>query len=77
MDRNGLAAMMTSKQSAGVAPEVNLRITQVKMHKKGIHYGFKTQGTHHQKSKTRVSVAPQKGLTSSIIEKLSDFLCNI
>ena len=34
MDRKGLAAMLTSKQSAGVAPEVNLRITQVREHTK-------------------------------------------
>ena len=26
----------------------------------GIHPGFETQGRHHQKSKTGVSVAPQK-----------------
>ena len=30
--------------------------------KRGIHPGFQTQGRHHYKSKTRVSVAPQKGL---------------
>ena len=30
----------------------------------GIHPGFETQGRHHQKSKTGVSVAPQKGLVS-------------
>ena len=29
------------------------------------HPGFETQGRHHQKSKTGVSVAPQKGLMSS------------
>ena len=33
---------------------------------KGIHPGFKTQGRRHQKSKTGVSVIPQKGLMSSI-----------
>ena len=32
---------------------------------KGIHPGFETQGRHCQKSKTGVSVAPQKGLMSS------------
>ena len=31
----------------------------------GIHPGFKIQGRCHQKSKTRVSVAPQEGLVSS------------
>ena len=30
----------------------------------GIHPGFETQGRRHQKSKTGVSVAPQKGLVS-------------
>ena len=32
---------------------------------KGIHSGFETQGRHHQKSKTGVSVVPEKGLMSS------------
>ena len=31
----------------------------------GIYPGFETQGRHHQKSKTGVSVAPWKGLMSS------------
>ena len=53
--------MLTSKQSAGVAPELNLRITQVRKHAKGIHPGFETQGRHYQKSKTGVSVAQRKG----------------
>ena len=33
--------------------------------KRGIHPDFETQGRRHQKSKTGVSVAPQKGLVSS------------
>ena len=53
-DSKGLAVMLACKQSAGDAPEVNLRI----------HPGFEIQGTHHQKSKTGVSVAPRKGLMS-------------
>ena len=60
--------MPTSIQSAGVAPEVNLRNswhTGDKARKRGINPGFETQGRHHQKSKTGVSVAPQKGLMSS------------
>ena len=32
VDQKGLAAILTSIQSAGVAPEVNLRITQVRKH---------------------------------------------
>ena len=59
--------MLATKRSAGVAPDVNLRNL---LHagnetcKHGIHYGFETQSRHHQKSKTGVSVAPQKGLMS-------------
>ena len=34
VDRKDLAAMLTSIQSADVAPEVNLRITQVRKHAK-------------------------------------------
>ena len=54
VDQNGSAATLTSIQSAGVAPEVNLRITQEST--QGIHPGFETQGRRHQKSKTGVSV---------------------
>ena len=36
-----------------------------KARKRGIHPGFETQGRRDQKSKTGVSVAPQKGLVSS------------
>ena len=60
--------MPAVKRSAGVTPEVNLRNslhTGDKAHKQWIHPGFETQGRHHQKSKTGVSVAPQKGLMSS------------
>ena len=32
---------------------------------KAAHSGFETQKRHHQKSKTGVSLAPQKGLMSS------------
>ena len=43
--------MLSAQGSAGVAPEVNLRIP---LHAgKGSHPGFKTQGRHHQKSKQR------------------------
>ena len=47
---------LTSMQSAGVAPEVNLRNslhTGDKACKRGIHPDFETQGRHCQKSKTR------------------------
>ena len=51
--------MITSTQSAGVAPEVNLRITQARKHTKRIHPGSEKQGRQYQKSKTEVSVAPR------------------
>ena len=66
-DRKDLGTMLTPIQSAGVTPEVNLRITQAKKHAKRIHPGFEAQGRCHQKSKTGVSVVPQKGLMSSKI----------
>ena len=57
--------MLATKRLAGVAPEVNLRNPLHggnKACKHGIHPGFQTQGKCHQKSKTGVSVAPQKDL---------------
>ena len=47
------------------------------LHASGIYPGFETQGKRQQKSKTGVSVAPQKGLTSSEIKKkwTSLFVC--
>ena len=63
--------MVTAKRSAGVAPEVNLREhishTTLPSANKAAHSGFEIQRRHHQKSKTGVSVAPQKGLMSSKI----------
>ena len=55
---------------AGVAPQVNLRNplhTGEKACKSGIHSGFEAQGRCHQKSKTGVSVAPQRGFVSQKI----------
>ena len=57
--------MLATKSSAGVAPEViwGIHCTQVMKHaSEGIHPGFGTQGRHHQKSKTMISMALQKGL---------------
>ena len=45
-------------EKAGVTPEVHLR--NLLCIGEGIHPGFETQGRSHQKSKTGVSVAPQK-----------------
>ena len=38
---------------------------------KGIHPGFETHGSHHQKFKTVVSVAPRKGLMQNLKKRLS------
>ena len=58
------------KRSAGNAPQLNLRNllpVDDETCKKEIHYGFETQGRHHQRSKIGISVAHQKGLMSSKI----------
>ena len=64
MDRKGSSAMLTSFQSAGVAPQVNPRITEIRK-LQGIHPASEIQGRRHQKSKTGTSVVPQKGLMFS------------
>ena len=65
----GSAVMLAAKRSAGVTPEVNLRehvtFLPLPSTNKAAHSGFETQRRHNQKSKTGVSVAPQKGLMSS------------
>ena len=65
VEENSSAAKLATKKSAGVAPEVNLRghVTCMlpQSTNKAAHSGLK----RHQKSKTGVSVAPQKGLMSS------------
>ena len=65
VDQKGLAAILTSIQSAGVAPEVNLRITQARKYAKWIHLDFETQVRCHQKSKTGVSMNPRVDITRS------------
>ena len=69
VDRNGSAATLATKRSAGVTPEMNLRecVTHMPLPSanKAAHSGFETQRICHQKFKTGVSVAPQKGLMSS------------
>ena len=59
-------------EKAGVTPEVNLRnplCAGKEAHKRGIHPDFETQGRRHQKSKTGISVAPQKDLCPTKIKK--------
>ena len=54
-------------QETSRCPEANLNNpldAGDKAHKQRSHPGFETQGRHHQKSKTGVSVAPQKKLYS-------------
>ena len=68
VEENGLAAILATKRSAGVVPEVNLReyvtcMPPLSM-KKVAHPGFETQRKCHRKAKTGVSVAPQKELMS-------------
>ena len=63
------AAMVAAKRLAGVAPEVNLRerisCMPTPSANKAVHSDFETQRRRHQKSKTGLSVAPQKGFMSS------------
>ena len=67
-DQKRFGAMLDIQRSAGVTPEVNMRSplhAGEQVLKSMIHPGFETQGRHHQKSKTGVSLAPQSGLMSS------------
>ena len=61
--------MLATKRSVGVTPEVNIRkcvtCTSLPCANKAALSGLETQRRCHQKSKTEVSVAPQKGLMSS------------
>ena len=63
MDKNGSAAMLATKRSAGIR-EHTLQMPWPSV-KEAVHSGFETQRRHHQKSKTGVSVAPQKEIMSS------------
>ena len=65
VDRKSLAAMLTCIQLVGVAPEVNLRIIQVRTHAKRDPSWLWNPGRHHLKSKKGVLVSPRKGLVSS------------
>ena len=61
--------MLATERLADVAPEVNFRDCVTRMplpsSNKAAYSGFETQRRRHQKSKTGVSVAPQKGLMSN------------
>ena len=78
--RKQLAVMLAIKRSAGVTPKVNLGehiscMPPLRVNK-AAHSGFETQKRHHQKSKTWVLVAPQKGLMSSKIKKKIVNVCS-
>ena len=68
VEENGSAAILATKRLAGVTPEVNLleymcnTYTSTKCENKTAHSNFETQRRHHHKSKTEVSVVPQKDL---------------
>ena len=69
MEENSMAAMLAVKRSAGVILEVNFRecvtCTARQSTNKAHHFGFETLRLCRQKSKTGVSVAPQKVHMSS------------
>ena len=68
VEENDLAVVLATKRLASDAPELNLReltsCMPLPSASKAVHSGCETQRRHHQKSKTEVSVAPQKGLIS-------------
>ena len=66
MEEISSVAMLAAKKSAEVTPEVNIREQETHTH---LSSGFETQRRRHQKTKTGVPVAPQKGLMSSKIFK--------
>ena len=57
IEKDGSAAMLVAKKSAGVAPEVNLQEhvthTTLPSMNKAAHSGFETQRSCHQKPKNR------------------------
>ena len=69
VEGNGSAAMLAAERLVDVVPEVNFREHVTHMSppsmNKAAQSGFETQRRYHQKSKTRVSGASQKGLMSS------------
>ena len=66
VEENSSAPMLAAKRSVGVMLERNLGECVACMPlpsvNKSVHYGFETQRKCNQKSKTWVSVAPQKEL---------------
>ena len=69
VDENGLAAILATKKSAGVAPKMNLREctshTPPPNANKAAHSGFEIQRRYHQKSKNAGICGPTKGYVSN------------
>ena len=69
VDEKVSAAMLATKRSVGVAPELYFRehtsYMSLPSTVNAAHSGFKTQRRHHQKSKTGVSVALQNDMCPS------------
>ena len=74
MEEISSVAMLAAKKSAEVTPEVNIREQETHTH---LSSGFETQRRRHQKTKTGVPVAPQKGLMSSNFLKMSPCTASI
>ena len=72
MDENSSAAMLATKRSACVTPEVNLREctshTHLPSENKTAHSGFETQRRYHQKSKNRGISGPTK--RTNVLQKI-------
>ena len=68
VEENGSTAMLAIKRLAGAVPEVNFRehvtCMPVPSANKAAHFDSETQRRHHQKFKTGISMASQKGLMS-------------
>ena len=62
VNQKGLAAILTPTQSAGVAPEVNLRITQVRKHARDPLWALKPRIDVTRSPKNRVEWHHEKDL---------------
>ena len=83
VDENGLAALLAAKRSASVTPEMSHRECTSCMPppsaNQAVHSGFESQRRHCQKSKTGVSVAPQRTCVHQKFKIKNDaqYLCHI
>ena len=67
MKDNRSAAMLAARRLAGITPEDPEHVTHIPLSSvnKAAHSGFETQVRHYQKSRTGVSVDPEKELGST------------